>query len=336
MGRMTPYEQARREGIRAAQREHLRLGTELHRRVDVFDIIEEARVWLFFKPLRNLYGLYHRADEAAGIIINANHPLTMQRFTAAHEYGHHVLGHEASADDENRILRVRMQDLQEVAAQAFAGEFIMPLQLVNYTLRTMGLGINPPPLDARQVYQLALELGVSYSAAVTQLVGQRKLTPHGGRELRGRRPLAVKTDLVGARPEDSWADVWLLDETQEGRELTPRVRDEIHVVLPETPSSGYVWNLVDPVGDSVALVDDGFDPASDAVGASGRRHLRFRVLRPGEHRLRLAKQRPWEHSAQPAATFEAVVRASPTPTGDSAEGLAVEQKTALLEDAHAA
>ena len=110
-----------------------------------------------------------------GIIVNSQHPLTLQRYTAAHEYGHHALGHDASADDESGFTGDR-QNLQEVAAQAFAGEFLMPLQLVNYTLRTMGLPGQYLPLTARQMYQLALELGVSYGAAVTQLVGQHKLT----------------------------------------------------------------------------------------------------------------------------------------------------------------
>lgn len=114
----------------------------------------------------------------------------------------------------------------------------MPLQLVNYTLRTMGLGGRDVSLTPRQVYQLSLELGVSYSAAVWRLVGQRKLTVGAGQRLRRESPLALKTGLAGVKPADSWADVWLLDESQEGREFSPRLRDEIHVTLAENPSTG--------------------------------------------------------------------------------------------------
>jgi Zn-dependent peptidase ImmA (M78 family) len=122
MAALTPYRRAAREGIRAAQREHQRIGTEFTRRVQIFDVIEDERIWLLFQRLRNLYGAYERYDVAAGIIVNSQHPLTLQRYTAAHEYGHHALGHAASADDETRIYR-RSQDPREVAAQAFAGEF---------------------------------------------------------------------------------------------------------------------------------------------------------------------------------------------------------------------
>ena len=99
---LSSYESARLEGMTAAQEEHQRLGTSMHERIPVFDVIEDSRIWLFFQPMRTLFGAYERHGNAAGIIINSQHPLSLQRFTAGHEYGHHVLGHEASADDEER------------------------------------------------------------------------------------------------------------------------------------------------------------------------------------------------------------------------------------------
>jgi Zn-dependent peptidase ImmA (M78 family)/predicted secreted protein len=338
MPTLTAHQRATRAGIRAAQQEHQRLGTDLHGRVAIFDTIERERIWLMFRRLHNLYGVYKRQGDAAGIIINSQHPLTLQRFTAAHEYGHHVLGHLGSADDEARITR-RSQDLQEAAAQAFAGEFLMPLQLVNYVLRTMGLKGKNLPLTARQVYEVALELGVSYGAAVTQLVGQHILTVTAGRRLREQSPLALKTMLGGVKPVNPWADVWLLDETQEGRELMPRLEDEIHVMLEENPSTGFVWTLVDAPSTALALVDDAFEEAEDdddLVGSNGRRHLRFRVASAGEALLRLEKKRPWQHDGKAVATFEATVHASPPLTGDAEEGLAEEQKRSVLAGGHAA
>jgi len=223
MPTLTPYQRAIRDGIRAAQREHQRLTTDMYGRVAIFDTIEDERIWLIFRRLHSLYGAYKRQGDAAGIIINSHHPLTVQRFTGAHEYGHHVLGHLASADDESHIIR-HPQNLQEVAAQAFAGEFLMPIQLVNYVLRTMGLRGKSLSLTPRQVYEIALELGVSYGAAVTQLVGQHILTVGAGQRLRKQSPLAIKRTLGGVKPLNPWADVYLLDEAQEGRELAPRLQ----------------------------------------------------------------------------------------------------------------
>jgi Zn-dependent peptidase ImmA (M78 family)/predicted secreted protein len=337
MAAVTPYQRAARDGVRAAQEEHQRLGTEFHQRVEVFDVIENERIWLFFRRLHSLYGAYQRYGEAAGIVINSQHPLTLQRYSAAHEYGHHVLGHAASADDEHRIYR-RSQDFQEIAAQAFAGEFLMPLQLVNYTLRTMGLVGKNMTLSARQVYQLALELGVSYSAAVWQLVGQRKLTVGAGQRLRHESPLALKTGLTGVKPADSWADVWLLDESQEGREFSPRLRDEVHVMLVETPSTGFVWRLVDEPDSVLALIDDRFETDADAdvIGAAGLRHIAFRVASPGASRIRLEKRRPWQADGAATSTFEATVTATAPLNSESEDGLSDEQKRLVLADGRAA
>lgn len=334
MPRLTPIAAARLEGVQAAHAEHERLGTSMHERVAIFDVIEDARIWLLFKPLNNLFGAYKRYEDAAGIIVSANHPLTLQRYTAAHEYGHHVLGHTASADDETHIYRGRSQNLQEVAAQSFAGEFVMPLQLVNYTLQMMGITDHHPNLTPRQIYQLALELGVSYSAGITQLVGQRKLSVDAGRRLRKTSPLDIKIGLVGAKPEYSWADVWILDETQEGRQLVPRMRDEIHVMLEETPSTGYVWQVVDAAPSVLALLDDTFESPDDLdmIGGDGLRHLWFRVARAGSGRIRLEKRRPWQADGQPAASFEATLAAVAPMTGDVDDGLTADQKQGVVDE----
>jgi len=327
---LTAYQRAARDGIRAAQREHMRIETEFQTRIEVFDVIQDARIWLFAQPLHNMYGAYQRYGDACGIIVNAQHPLTLQRYTAAHEYGHHVLGHAASADDEHLIFQPS-QNLREVAAQAFAGEFLMPLQLVNYTLRMMGFSGRHLPLTARQVYQLALELGVSYSAAVTQLVGQHKLRASDGKRLRSERPLAVKIGLGGTKPADPWADVWLLDESQEGRQFSPRLRDEIHLSLAETPSTGYVWQLVDTTPSVLGLIADQFEAGdADVIGASGTRHLTFRVAGAGASRILLEKRRPWQEDRPAQATFEATVRAIAPITGDADDGLSEDQKHAVL------
>jgi Zn-dependent peptidase ImmA (M78 family)/predicted secreted protein len=334
MPRLTAIDAARLRGVQAAHAEHERLGLSMRERVEIFDIIEDARIWLLFKPLTSLFGAYERYADAAGIVINANHPLTLQRFTAAHEYGHHVLGHTASADDETHIYRGRSQSLQEVAAQSFAGEFILPLQLVNYSLRTMGIVDRHPNLTAEQIYQLALELGVSYRAAITQLVGQRKLSFGAGRRLRQTSPLDIKRGLAGVKPEYSWADVWILDEAQEGRQLVPRRRDEIHVMLAETPSTGYVWQLVDAAPSVLALVADSFDSSDDldAIGGEGLRHLRFRVDHAGTGRIRLEKRRPWQADVRPVASFEATLAAVAPTTGDVGDGLAEVQKQGVIDE----
>lgn len=336
MAARSPYERARLRGTKVASDEINRLGLALRERIDIFSIIEEQRLWLFTEPMRNAYGAYTRSRDSGGILLNSLHPASTQRFTAAHEYGHHVLGHEASADQEEQMFR--SQKLLEVEAQAFAGEFLMPLQLVNYTLRMMGFNPRGPTLSPLDVYKVALELGVSYRAAVVQLVNHKKLTRTAGRRFATVSPLAIKTHIGGGKPEFSWADVWILDGAQEGRVFSPSLRDEIHVELPETPSSGYIWELIDPAREVLVLAGETFEPhdGEEAIGSAGERHFLFRVAEPGQGQLRLEMRRPWLDDGQSAARFEATISASPRLSGDADSGPSVNQREALLEEVSAA
>lgn len=331
-------QQAARQGVLAAQREHQRLGTSLERRVEVFDIIADERIWLRSGRLGNLFGAYERYEDVAGILIHALHPLSVQRYTAAHEYGHHVLGHQASLDDKTLIFD-QVDDVAEVAAQAFAGEFTMPLQLVNFTLAQMGRRGTGLDLSAQDAYQFAVELGVSYAAAVTHLLTLRRISPATARRLRRETPQEIKKRIGGIPPNNPWSDVWSLDETNVDRPVSLGLRDELDVALSETPSSGYRWRVVEPAGGIMELVNDEFHDAADSgevVGASGVRRLRFRVASAGVGRIVLANQRPWEASARSAATFEATIEARSPFAGVSESELSVVQAEALLSGASAA
>ena len=337
----SPMERARREGARAAQREHLRLETPLDRQVDIFRIIERAGIWLMFQPLPRVFGFYKRENDAAGIIINSSHPASLQRYTAAHEYGHYVLQHSDSIDLEDNITGVpSLVDEQEAAAQAFAADFLMPLPLVNNMLRRMKLPINPTRLIASDVYKLSLYLGASYAATITQLVAVRKISSRIATSLRKQRPIGIKETLSGRRPEEPRADIWILDERDSGQEVSPRVNDEVHVLLGETPSSGYVWQFETRVGGSdgeavsnLSLLSDdvelGDSTKGDVYGGPGLHHLAFRVTGPGSCNLRIAKSRPWQSQAAPVGVFETHVNALEPPTGTAERGLSVHQKEML-------
>ncbi len=334
-------ERLRRGSARAAQHEHLRLRTPMDRQVDIFQIIEDAGIWLMFQPTRHLFGAYQRRGEAAGIILNSNHPSTLQRYTAAHEYGHHVLGHQESLDDQEdiEVFTPGLNEL-EIAAQAFAADFLIPLQVVNHALRIMDLPIRQPTLSPVEAYKLSLHLGASYAATVSQLVALKKISVSAARYLRNQRPILIKEEIGRARPQDSRADLWILDESESGRELTPRVNDEVHVLLRETPSTGYVWRIQQPDPDAISshstsanliVVRDIFEepPDSHLYGTSGRRRFVLKVIHPGLYTLRIEKRRPWQVNAKPVSVFEAKVSASQRPTGQTDHGLSEHQKRLL-------
>jgi Zn-dependent peptidase ImmA (M78 family)/predicted secreted protein len=341
----TRLEVARREGSLAAQRELARLDVDLTRRVEIFDIIQSQGIWLMFQPLDGLFGLYRRINDAAGIQISSLHPTSLQRFTGAHEYGHHVLGHAASIDAEEQIEpRSKRLSLQEIAAQAFAATFLMPLQLVNSVLRGLGLPLSPGDITADKVYELSREMGSSYRATVTQLEVLRKITPAVAQRLRRHQLIDVKVNLArGRRPQNARADVWVLDQKDSDRALSVLLDDEIHVWLPEMPSSGYQWILRSQVAHgrlranepSLAVLEDALEPVEDdsdlSYGAQHYRHVWLRAVTPGSEVSELALIRPWEEeTAKPARSFVVRVRVSPRLTGAFDQGVSEEQKPALF------
>lgn len=324
----------------AAQRELERLRPDYARPLDIFDVIEGAGIWLMFQPLGELYGVYRRIEAAAGIAIHSGHPLGLQRFTAAHEYGHHVLGHELSLDSADEIESGRPRSDIELAAQAFAATFLMPVQRVNKALRRLGLELKPRALSAKAAYQLSLEMGASYTATVTQLQVLNKIGRSTADRLRKQRPIDIKT-LIGAgrRPENPRADVWLIDENADGRSIHAHPDDEIHVELPEPPTSGYRWALESDSQDGlIDLLEDSLEQNRELVeqryGGVHRRHLRLQVKEPGDIELRLRLARPWEGAREDVpAALRAHIAVTPRPTGDVEHGLSEDQRPFLLQAA---
>lgn len=323
---------AYQQGSQQAQRELRRLKLDLSQRVEVFDVIEQSGVWLMFQPLDKLFGFYERLGDAAGIVVHAGHPLTLQRFTGAHEFGHHVLGHEGSLDQEHDIESAPEElPAEEAAAQAFAANFLMPLQLVNQTLRRVGLPRQPQMVSAEKAYELSLLFGTSYQATISQLQALHKIDWRLARELRKEKPIDIKTRIAGGRrPENARADVWRVDEAYDGEQIVVRVEDEIHVALPENPTTGARW-LRRAENEQLTLLDSWREPQDEGEQVYGRprlRHLWFRATEPGNAALSLALARP-QNPRRGARTFELEIAIARRRTGEGDHGVS-ERQHALL------
>src|SRR5205823_4956456 len=85
-----------------ASRAHRELQVDPSRRVDPFEALETAGVLVMRQPLDRLAGLYLPRAQVGGskpgVLINAVHPLSKQRFTAAHELAHHRRDRQAVLD----------------------------------------------------------------------------------------------------------------------------------------------------------------------------------------------------------------------------------------------
>ena len=315
----------------AALRERRRLGVINQERIDIFQEIDHAGIWLMFQPLKNLYGFYQRIGDAAGVVVHSGHPRPLQRFTAAHEYGHHVLGHSHSFDTQAEIEghpTDAADPLAEIAAQAFAGALLMPLHLVNRVAAEHNTDFASP--SPSQVYLLAVRFGVSYQAMRTQLRAYDLVTADVFGEL-DVPPVKIKESLGnGEAPADRRADLWVLTEDTAPTGLLLQVDDEVIVRVPEAASTGYRWRLGDHDRSVLALIDDQCVESADGdvLGATRTRSLRFRAGEPGVSSVHLGLSRAFGRGTEIETLNVDVAVASPV-TGDSPSGLYLDQHAKL-------
>lgn len=237
----------RRQAISTASMEaarlHQAMQTPYDQPVDVFMLAQRLGLWLVAQPLDKAFGFYLREERAAGVVINSQHPETLQRFTCAHEIGHHILGHESHTDDAATLQRMSNLALQEHQAQVFAAALLMPAPLVNRTLRRLG---NAGRLQPTDIYAASRDMVVSYTAALWGLAGLRKLDWDRAALLAKKGPRSAKDALRGGPSlTDARADVWVLDDTANGVTVRCRIGDEIHIRLTEDLSTGHVWMIND-------------------------------------------------------------------------------------------
>lgn len=255
-----------------------------------------------FAPMRNVLGAYLERNGNKGILITTLRPRSVQRLTAAHEFGHYCLGHKASVDNHDLILGSHHNQVQEAAAQTFALDFLMPENLVDHLLKELGLSTTKNGLRPEHVYTLSLEIGVSYQACLVQLGQLEYLSPYLVKSYMSIPPKKIKESIRQDQPpqENPWSDIWPLDVSHNGRTLNLRVDDRLSLQLDETPSTGFKWNLVN--GEPLArLVDDSFESSHNeesVVGMGGHRFFSFLVTESGEDDLRLRLSRPWQPSEE--------------------------------------
>lgn len=288
-----------------------RVTTE-HTAVDVFDAIERLGLLLLFRPLTGLLGACIQSTGGrTGVLVTTRRDLHMQRFTAAHELGHVVLGHEGRLDREICLPGSRSsRDLNEIAADAFAAEFLMPRWLY-ISLATRHGWVSAALRDPHCAYQLSLRMGVSYDAACLGLLTHKILDTDTVAALRRTVPKSVKQALLGrVSLGDPWADVWSLGERDEGQTLEAGPNDLFIADLEERGDAGYLWSDADLTADGAEIVEDQSDTLRDYfVGGTYRRRLLLRMPGRGRYQLRFVERRPWLPNSAPLRAYTIVVNA---------------------------
>jgi predicted secreted protein len=287
----------------AALRAHRRFNIDRRKRVDVFHVLRLAGIEVFFRPLNRICGAYiPTGGYTPGVLINSKLPLSRQRYTAAHEFGHFFLGHKSASID--KILeRITIEEreswsAEESIAETFAAFFLMPAGLVDASLRELGAAT----LTAQNIYFLALKMGTSYLATVNQLHTLKRISFADAERLRRQQPKLIKKS-VSLQPIGR-CDVWLIDEQWNGQSIFPAADDTIILRLAEIPTSGYAWDWRGGP-ESLVLLRDGFhDESTDLVGGSRIREFVAKVaeIAAPEH-LSLVRSQSWDAESVPSARF---------------------------------
>lgn len=224
---------AHREAMIVAFEAHESLAIDTFARIDVFDAMAASGLRLVFRDLKDSAALYFpaRLGGTPGAIINALHPLALQRYSAAHEYGHHLFGHgeQIVRNAEPRATGSPLAPVEKLA-EAFAAWFLMPPEAADAALERLGISQITRSLDA---YALALRLGTSFSATCTHLPSL-KLVPGGTAEQwRALALKSLKQELTASPPPGGWKnDVWVLGAEDASVELVVRAGDRLLIDLP--------------------------------------------------------------------------------------------------------
>jgi Zn-dependent peptidase ImmA (M78 family)/predicted secreted protein len=301
---------------REASRLQHELEIDLTQVVDPFAALTALGVVVMRRPLESAAGMYLPPNltvgSPPGVLINVRHPLAKQRFTAAHELGHHRRDTTAVFDGDTELLP-RHDDRHaeiEKLAEAFAAWFLMPKPLINAALTA--LSVTPELLTPALAYRYALAIHVSYRAAVHHLGDLGLITNHHRRMLLGATPRSVKEQL-GARSfiDTLRPDVWQVDLDRERGRLAATAGDIIAIQVAEAPSTGYLWSIDAPPG--VSQLGDEWRGDSEGIGGEGLHRFWLRIDEPGEIVLNLEERRPWqaEVTARRHMAVQAAARPAP-------------------------
>ncbi len=296
--------------VAEADRLHKEFGTrELaergYGRVDVFGMLVEREIPLVFRPLDGLLGAFIN-DPLPGVIVTTRRQLAVQRFTAAHEFGHALLNHDPSLDDDSILRRSPFvarptYNLQEIQADAFASELLMPQWLLVAHMMRQGWQVRDL-VRPDVVYQFSLRLGASYAATCHALRRYKSISNAQCQNLLSIQPRRIKQDLVqGYQPASWYGDVWTITDRDEGMLVEGSAQDLVVICLDEHSGSGYAWNFDDLLAAGLSVVVDNREAIGNdnSVGGLVSRCVTAQSTGTARGKVRLTEVRPWLPQEEP-------------------------------------
>jgi len=139
--------------------------------INIFQLLRDFGVFYEFRELDRLEGAYSPESEEnpAAILINVKRPFHRQRFTCAHELGHHLKDYNSPV-----LCPLNKKNQIEQYADRFAGELLMPTYYFSQEARSLvdssGF-VNP-----EDAFKLCHKFGTSYTAVIWKLYNLKLLS----------------------------------------------------------------------------------------------------------------------------------------------------------------
>jgi len=162
--------------------------------INVYKALSDTEIRIRMTSLNTISGAFipAAAHRCAGVLINASQPPDRQRFSAAHELGHCVLGHAGSGTEEIVSPLGRRFGAREVEADSFASELLMPVNLLTKEISHLPVSGSLGAL----VYSLADRFLVSFQAMIYRLANVSAITLSQKEELLKMRPSEIEAQLT--------------------------------------------------------------------------------------------------------------------------------------------
>jgi Zn-dependent peptidase ImmA (M78 family) len=210
-------------GERAAVEARQALGLGLDAPISILNAVEDlAGVPVCVQEFADdVAGLYYRHHGRAYLFVNGAHHVVRQRFTLAHEFGHHHMGHSPRVESTQGM---GSADTQEVQANSFAGEFLAPRQAVrNWSER------HPDLAGLELVVRAGAFFGTSAEASRIALGRAGVIGKAESNRLRGQIASRAHYGLPATLGIDAHEDALsaLAREVEIGRRTLPRLPAEL-------------------------------------------------------------------------------------------------------------
>jgi hypothetical protein len=213
------------QAAKTALEYRVRNGLALDAPCDVYELIVRQSLELRFMEVKSLEGFYLSDGTAGQINVCGYRPAGLQRFTAAHELGHHVFGHGSTFDPQlDYADRFSSVSAEERLAELFARYLLMPRRAVHKGLANIGADLKK--LQSFEVYRVASWLGVGYTTLIHQMRWSLQLLGQDQFEtLLAVRPQTIKQALAPSMAKFGRSELWPGHPSWDGSHVHTEVGD---------------------------------------------------------------------------------------------------------------